>query len=97
MGLYDLATDVNGSPAKQMVGEKTAPGIGDRLFSLYKSMSNSTYGPTGTNLQTMAIISKELEEVNTKLLVFLQEMAVIEKEMVRLGAPWVEGGAIPEK
>ena len=94
--LMDLAEDLNGNPSKQQVGEKTKPTIGDRMFSVYRSLSNATYGPTQTNRKSMDIVREELKDIENGLQQHLNTMTALGKELMEAGAPWVEGNPLPE-
>ncbi|MDN5202492.1 glycosyl hydrolase [Fulvivirgaceae bacterium BMA10] len=93
--LLDLDKELNGNRAKQQAGEKTKPTIGERLFAIDRGISRSTYGPTDTHKQTLAIIQKQLGNARTKLDAAKNEMSRIGKILLDIGAPWVEGEVIP--
>jgi len=94
--LMDLAEELNGIQSKQQVGEKTKPTIGDRMFSVYRSLSNATYGPTQTNRQSMEIITAELALFKEALQIHLETMTGLSQELIEAGAPWVEGDPLPD-
>ncbi len=58
--LFNFEVELNGNPAQKSIGEKTIPTIGERLYSISRSLSNSTYGPTKSNIETMKIIQEQL-------------------------------------
>ena len=49
-------------PAKNEIGEKTRPTVGNRIFTIFLGVSGSTYGPTSTHLMSFEIIKEEDEE-----------------------------------
>lgn len=93
--LMDLDEELNGNRAKQDIGEKTKPTISERLFAVERGISHSTYGPTPTHQQSLAIVKEQLQEIQKKLKSAQTEMAQISAELVENGAPWVEGEALP--
>jgi hypothetical protein len=94
----NLDIKLNGSKAKLEVGEKfKAPTINNRLMTVVMGISQSTYGPTQTHRESLKQIKNELrsflEEV-TKLK--NNDIPEFEKEILKSGAPWVEGMSIIE-
>ncbi|MEQ8928053.1 MAG: glycosyl hydrolase [Fulvivirga sp.] len=89
--IQSLETQVNGNKAKLQIGEKTKPNLGERIFALYRGLSNSTYGPTETHKNTMAIITEELDSVEGNLKSLEAELSALVKDLQKAGAPWVEG------
>ncbi len=86
-----LENKMSGSKAKREIGEKTIPTLGDRLFSLYIGLSNSTYGPTDTHRDLISwakddvkLFKGELTEINTKI-------KTVAKMIVEAGGPYIEG------
>ena len=47
--LLKMNSQLNGNPAKNQMGAKNHPTIGDRLFKVQLGIATSTYGPTDTN------------------------------------------------
>ncbi len=86
----DLNTDFYGNSAKQQVGEKTKPTIGDRMFAIYRGIQWSTYGPTSTHLETMEIINTQLGSIHSKLTTLKSETDRLSKDLQEAGAPFVE-------
>ncbi|MEL7006240.1 MAG: glycosyl hydrolase, partial [Bacteroidota bacterium] len=88
--INEIDLTLNGNPAKVRVGEKTKTTLGSRLFSVNRSISNSTYGPTGTNKKTMEIIKKELNTLSGKLDEAKLEIQAVRQALTAAGAPPVE-------
>jgi len=87
-----LLTKVQGSPSRQMPGEKTNKTlIGRRLFSLALSLNNSTYGPTETNKETARIIDSELGSASKQLKAIQKEISRIAQNIVDEGGPFIKG------
>ncbi|MEK6477167.1 glycosyl hydrolase [Catalinimonas sp. 4WD22] len=93
--LMDLDEELNGNRAKQEIGEKTKPTISERLFAVERGISHSTYGPTPTHQQSLAIVKEQLQDIQNKLKSAQSEMAEISAELMENGAPWIEGEALP--
>ena len=94
--LTDLDLEMNGNPAKEEIGERNNPTMRDRMFNAYRGLMSS-HGPTGTALENLGIAKSEFEKVRVILDdLHLNEVPAIEKELVKLGAPWIEGQALPK-
>jgi photosystem II stability/assembly factor-like uncharacterized protein len=89
--LINLDIAMNGMRTKQEPGEKTNPAIGDRLFAVSRGIDYSTYGPTETTKNTMAIVEKQLKSSRTTLEAIVARAKTLGKDLVKAGAPWVEG------
>ena len=90
-GLDALDTQLNGHPAKNEIGEKVRPTIGNRLFALNRGISTSTYGPTPTHQKTVTIITTEWQSINDQLGKLKAEAKKIGGLIEKAGGPWVEG------
>ena len=86
-----LDSQLNGTPAKNQIGEKNRPTIGDRLFSLNRGITTSTYGPTSTHRQTMELIKKQLNDMNDKLTSGKSKAKSLAQQVKDAGGSWVEG------
>jgi len=85
-----LNTAINGNAAKLEIGEKTKPNLSERLFAVYRGISNSTYGPTETHKKVMQIIEDELKQRMEQLEAIDNEMDKLIEDMRAAGAPPVE-------
>lgn len=88
--LHALDIDLHGNAAKLQAGEKTKPTPGQRVFALYRGLSNSTYGPTATHKTTMQIVKDQLGAIDKKLLSTENAMDQLITALMNAGAPWVE-------
>ncbi|WP_024772583.1 VPS10 domain-containing protein [Aquimarina macrocephali] len=88
--MADLNKEFFGNNSKQRVGEKTKPTIENRMFSIYKGVDRSTYGPTSTHLETMKIIDDQLKVITSKFTVLNNEMNSFSKALKEAGAPFIE-------
>lgn len=88
---YTFKSRVDGSPAKNKIGEKQPPTIGDRMGNLEMVLYRSTYGPTGQALKTIALIEKEMGELKTILEKLENRADAMNSNIVGAGGPPVEG------
>ena len=94
--LYDMEEQMNGNPAKNEIGERSAPNIRGRMFIGFRGM-NTTYGPTATHRESVKIATAELAEMNKALQQISEEqIPALEEELAKAGAPWIEGQALPK-
>ena len=91
MNLMKLDASVFGNRSKQEPGQMDTPTIGDRLFAIFRGVNNSTYGPTETAKRGMELVESHLDKNEKQLSNYLTQMDSLLKEMVKSGAPWVEG------
>ena len=89
--LQDLDTRLNGDRSKQAPGEKHAPTIQSRLFSVELGIIGSTYGPTGTHRRQLELAQSEIDAIRPQLEEYEQAVALLIQRMVDAGAPWIEG------
>lgn len=92
--VLDLDMQFSGQSAKNQIGEKTKPNIPYRMFQLWKGVGRSAHGPTKTNLETKAIIEKEVKVIKAELTEIDQEISRIKSELEKLGAPYIEGSPL---
>jgi hypothetical protein len=97
MALQKIDEAMNGSPAKNEIGERNDPTPGDGLRMAYVSL-NTTYGPTENHKAALQRAREQLQEVKVSLKeVSAQMMPQLEEALRKAGAPWVEGqGLISE-
>jgi hypothetical protein len=95
--LQKIEDDLNGNRAKRQVGEKTRPTIESRLLSVELGVVQSTYGPTVTHRKSLDIVSAQLRQIRKDLTKARAEAAVLGDDLLRAGAPWVEGNPLPEQ
>lgn len=82
---------LNGNPAKNQIGEKNRPTLGDRTFALWRGVSTSTYGPTSTHKETMRIIKKQWGAMKADLEAQQAKVEDVANRIVAAGGSWVEG------
>lgn len=94
--LNNLYQELNGNPIKQQVGEKTKPGIQTRIGAAVNGTFFSTYGPTPTHERSMEIAKSEFSQIRNKAINILRtKIPAMERELQKVGAPWVEGQSTP--
>jgi hypothetical protein len=93
--LMELDRIMNGNPSKRQIGEKSNSTVGERMFKVLLGIGNSTYGPTQTNRDNLALVSEELKGIQTRLEAVQQKMESIAKALLKAGGPWIEGGDLP--
>lgn len=95
--LFILDEKVNGNKSKQQVGELDMPKISDRISTAETGTVNSTYGPTPTHRRSLDIAKEELDEIKSDLEVIMtSRIPVLEKKLIELGSPWLEGNSLPD-
>jgi len=56
---------------------------------------NSTYGPTPTHKRSLEIAKSQFQNIKNQLVDIVEnKIPLIEKELMELGAPWIEGQAL---
>ncbi|MEL6134984.1 MAG: glycosyl hydrolase, partial [Bacteroidota bacterium] len=86
-----LQMDMYGHPIKLEMGEKTKPTIGSRMMQVGLSITKSTYGPTQTAKDDMIIVKKLLSRYANEVSSIDQEITKIADQLVKNGAPLIEG------
>ncbi|MGA7306726.1 MAG: hypothetical protein WBW88_17775, partial [Rhodothermales bacterium] len=94
--LLALDGELNGLATKREVGEKTKPTIGARLAAISRGVYRSTYGPTETDRDGLAIVNTQLSDVQKQLVKLQADLSALGKTLIEAGAPWVEGEGLPE-
>lgn len=88
--LHALDQALNGNRSKQQVGEKTKVTVGSRLFAASIGTTLSTYGPTPTHRQTLAIAQDELSVIKPQVeAITEQRLPALEQALAAKGAPYV--------
>jgi hypothetical protein len=77
------------------VGEKQSPNVESRLNAVELGIYASTYGPTATHQMTLDLANDQLRQVSSALAKARSDAAVLGDDLLRAGAPWVEGNPLP--
>jgi len=96
LDLKALQKEMNGSPAKEEIGERNNPTVRSRMWSGFRALNN-TYGPTPNHKKTIGVAKKQLASVKDKLTSITDLMPQLEQALRALGAPWVEGQPLPKE
>ncbi len=89
--LLEFNEEINGSEAKNEVGEKNPPTPSSRMFIGFRALS-TTYGPTPTHEKTIEAGKNELEDIKERMEEFIDsEMPRLERALEEAGAPPIEG------
>lgn len=93
--LHQMSKQLSGDPLRNSVGEKSQPTIGDRISVASMGTRNSTYGPTPTHQQSLAIAQKQLNALKTQLnSIVKSQIPAIEQALKKVKAPAVKGGGL---
>jgi len=96
MELKQIEIEFSGSKAKGEIGEKINPTVYSRLGVAQTGTRNSTYGPTPTHKRSLEIAKSQFENIRNQLVDIVENrMPEIEKELIELGAPWIQGQPLP--
>ena len=87
--LNQISREMNGSPARNEVGEKNDPTPGDGMFVGIMAM-NSTHGPTGNHKAALARAIQQLETISPTLNTILSKLPELEERATAAGAPEIE-------
>lgn len=94
--LQSLSKQMNGSPAKNEVGEKNPPSPSDGSFIGLVALRN-TYGPTGNHKIALKRAGDQLKSIKKELDVLVKNtLPSLETELKAAGAPWIEGQGLIE-
>ncbi|MEO1306131.1 MAG: hypothetical protein AAFV37_14250 [Pseudomonadota bacterium] len=87
---------VNGNPARNAIYERTQPTIRSRLGFVQTGVGRSTYGPTKTHRDQLAIAQSEFGAIEQRLSVLVETtIPAFEAALIEAGAPWVPGATLP--
>jgi hypothetical protein len=95
MELLEIDQELYGEKSKMEPGEKTKPTVGGRLFSLQIGIDHSTYGPTTNHKSALQLIKEQLSSTQSQLELSQGKLSQLAKDLVKAGAPWMEGEALP--
>ncbi|MGM0504855.1 MAG: VPS10 domain-containing protein [Bacteroidota bacterium] len=94
--IKDIETAFYGNQAKRKIGEKSKPTVYSRLSAARIGTENSTYGPTPMHKRSLEIAKKQFAGIKQKIKTITDEkIPAMEKELEKIGAPWIEGQELP--
>lgn len=86
----------NGNPARNAIYERTQPTVRSRLGFVLTGVARSTYGPTQSHRDQLAIAKSEFQLIRQRIATLTEStIPAFEAELIAAGAPWVPGGKIP--
>lgn len=88
-----LRKQLEGSPAKNEVGEKNPASWQDHLGVAMRGMG-TTYGPTALHKQSLTIAKSMLDQMKGDIKAFAQQASQIEAALKTAGAPYIMGQGI---
>ena len=94
--LFELRGALRGNERQNEIGEPMPHAIDRRLSAASMGSMLSTYGPTPSHRQTLAIAQEELEEVKQGLKQLLEvDLPAFEEQLEAAGVPWTPGRGVP--
>lgn len=91
MQLLEIQEVMEGSEAKNEIGERSNPSPGEGSFIARVALS-TTYGPTENHMAAFERAQKQLQGVKSQLKGIVDStLPAIENELKTNGAPWIEG------
>ena len=95
--LYNLEEKLYGNRTKSEIGERNSPTVNSRLRVGRRGLS-TTYGPTPLHRESLTIAKKELATIADAVEeISMKTIPALEKNLQRVGAPYIHGQAIPKR
>ena len=92
----DLRERLAGDRQRRMMGDPGPVSVARRLNVAVSGTAQSTYGPTATHLQGLAIAREEFEQIRTLLDDLLEAaLPALEQRLDAAGVPWTPGRGVP--
>lgn len=89
--LADLRLRLTGNPTRREMNEVTVPSIMSRVGYVKYGHWETSQMPTDTQRQSIAIAKSEMEELNTALNAFFDDLTAYQADIEEAGAPWTPG------
>jgi len=87
--IQKLETELYGNSAKNTVGEKVSPTLNDRLNAAGTTLWGSSYGPTSTAKESLAIANKLIAEYESIRADLATQIEVIYATLRKAGSPLI--------
>ncbi len=87
----DLNHQMYGNEIRNQIGEKNPPILGDRMFDLYLSGVDNTYGPTPRAMDNLTEIKNLLDEFEGEEDSIRTEVDQLASELYKAGGPAIQG------
>ena len=94
--LLNMDEEMNGNRSKMEPGEKNNPTVYTRLYTAARVASGSTYGPTKLATDNLNLANKRIKLIEKQLAENTINIDDMSKELLKAGAPWVEGDELPD-
>lgn len=88
--LESMQYKMHGNAAKQKIGEKSKPNLGDRIRVAGRIVGNSTYGPTGTAMELQKIIQEEMPAAKGAIKALQRRQKQLIEAIQKAGGPLIE-------
>ena len=95
--ILEMDEELSGNRSRMGPGEKNNPTVGSRLFVIQRILEYSTYGPTETAVENLELAEKGMDQLQSQINQNRKDMESLGRRLTKVGAPWVEGEAIPKK
>ncbi len=93
--IYKIELSLNGDESLSKRDFNTGPSLMNRIGSAVYHSYSSTSAPTGDQKRNLEIVNLSLPELTVELKELARQVALIEKELNKAGAPYLEG-QLPE-
>ncbi|MEP2935309.1 MAG: glycosyl hydrolase [Gilvibacter sp.] len=91
LALLDIQKELYGNSIKGEIGERSNPTASEGNSLGWRALSN-TYGPTEEHKGLLSRVQSQLKKVKAKLVPMVETtLPILENELKKTGAPWVEG------
>ena len=89
--LKALDLNVNGDNTPRDIGERTKPNFRSRFY-VSTNGARGSYGPSKMHKENWEMAKAEFANIEGELRIMVEEtIPGIEQELIRMGAPWIEG------
>jgi photosystem II stability/assembly factor-like uncharacterized protein len=94
--LLDLQLSLGGDDIRQRMNESAPVSISQRLSVALLGTAWSTYGPTETHLESLAIAQRQFDDVSARLAVLLNDtLPALRAQLDAAAVPWTPGRGAP--
>ena len=86
----ELERELEGSPSRDAVGEKSPPSVNDHFFAGYRGLS-TTYGPTPNMERSLDIAADMIKDITPRITKLEQQLPALRTQLKQAGAPYMIG------
>jgi len=86
----EAAREIEGLAAQGKIGEKVSPRLRDRMYTLERIINNSSYGPTGTAMEQLAILQEQIPQTLKTIETLAGDQQELTHKIEQNGGPKVE-------